>query len=749
MSDFTNLFTGKLAKEGSAVIPAEGYRILLVDDEPSVTKALTRVFRRENYEIISAGNASEALMHLRKSPVQVVISDYKMPGMNGAELLRQIKAEFPDTIRIMLTGQADTGAVMGAINEGAVFKFILKPWNDDDLLVTVALALEQFDLKRRNQKLTQENQRKEGDIVALTRLAVTNRSQLGIMLHKKGALTSNQLQELVRVQETKHEPLIVTLLEKGWVSEHTIRSLLHTEMLIEDVALPEFQIDQAVAGLLPRQLCARQLILPLKLENRRLTLAMADPLDNGLIEDIRFTVGLALNVVMADIAAIRARIEEVYGAETPLDFKELATIVGVDDPFDSVEIVIDEDAAIPLEDLLHGTEEPPAIRLANAIILEAIRLGASDIHIQPRAKNVVVRYRIDGVLSDKIHFPHTLHQSLVSRLKIMSELDISERRRPQDGRITVKTPFRVVDLRISTLPTINGEKMVMRILDRNSAVLDLSALGFSADDLPRVAAMMAKPQGIILATGPTGSGKTTTLYSLLQHSATAEKNYVTIEDPVEYYLDTAGQVLIREKIGLTFPLVLRAILRQDPDVILLGEIRDIETAEVAFHAALTGHQVFSTLHTNSAVATVARLLDLGLKPFVVASALEGIIAQRLVRKVCEGCAEEIDTDPALLKLLGPVFSALKRTRHGKGCPRCNGSGYKGRIGLYEVLTLDGLLRERIAAGAGLVEITRLAQEQGMRSIHDDAAEKIARGMTTPEEVMRVLGPQSTDSGRAQ
>ncbi|MBS1156562.1 MAG: response regulator [Proteobacteria bacterium] len=747
MSDFTGLFTGKPSGTGASSAPAVRYRILLVDDEPNVTKALSRVFRRENYEIMTAGNATEALAQMRQNPVQVVICDYQMPGMNGSELLRRIKADFPETIRIMLTGQADTSAVMGAINEGAVFKFILKPWNDDDLLVTVALALEQFDLRQRNLKLTQENQRKNGDIAALTRLAVTNRSQLGIMLHKKGELTSNQLQELVRVQEGRQEPLIVTLLEKGWVAERKVRSLLRTEMLIEEVALPEFQIDQAVASLLPRQLCARQLILPLKLDNRRLTLAMADPLDSGLIEDIRFTVGLALNVVMADAAAIRARIDEVYGTVSSMDFKELATVVGMEDPFDSVEIVIDDDAAIPLEDLLLGTEEPPAIRLANAIILEAIRLGASDIHIQPRAKQVVVRYRIDGVLTDKIQFPHSLHQSLISRLKIMSELDISERRRPQDGRITVRTPFRVVDLRISTLPTINGEKLVMRILDRNSAVLDLASLGLSPADLPRVVTMMAKPQGIILATGPTGSGKTTTLYSLLQNNATAEKNYVTIEDPVEYYLDAAGQVLIREKIGLTFPLVLRAILRQDPDVILLGEIRDLETAEVAFHAALTGHQVFSTLHTNSAVATVARLLDLGLKPFVVASALEGIIAQRLARKVCESCAEEIEPDTGLLKRLGPAFSGLQRTRHGKGCTRCSGSGYKGRIGLYEVLTLDGLLRERIAAGAGLIEITRLAQAQGMQSIHDDAADKIAQGLTTPEEVMRVLGPQTQESGR--
>ena len=345
----------------------------------------------------------------------------------------------------------------------------------------------------------------------------------------------------------------------------------------------------------------------------------------------------------------------MYGAGSEIDFKELETLVSSPDPYEGIEVVIEEEDNASLEELLRGTEEPPAIRLVNAVMLEAIRLGASDIHIQPRTKSVVVRYRIDGVLVDKIHIPHHLHQSLVSRLKVMSELDISERRRPQDGRITVKTPMRIVDLRISTLPTINGEKVVMRILDRNSAIVSLDGLGFSKSDLEKVLNMVDKPQGLILTTGPTGSGKTTTLYALLQHNASPTKNYVTIEDPVEYYMDQAGQVLIKEKIGLTFPVVLRSILRQDPDVILLGEIRDYETGEVAFHAALTGHLVFSTLHTNSAVATISRLFDLGLKPYVVATALEGVIAQRLVRKICERCREPEIPAPGLLGRLGAAI----------------------------------------------------------------------------------------------
>ncbi len=744
MTDYSALFTGKTAapQAPASHLTAPKYRLLLVDDEPGIVKALARVFRQENYEVVTAGNGNEGLARLAEGPFQLVISDFMMPGMDGAHFLREVKQRSPDTIRIMLTGHANTDAVMGAINDGAVYKFILKPWNDDDLRVTVALALEQFDLLARNRQLKSENAQKAKEISALSRLAATHRSRLGIMLHKKHLLTDNQLQELTLLQERRKEPLISLLLEKDWVAERNIRELLKKDMQIEEVQLPEFRIEPMLAELIPHSFCARQLVVPLRLDGKRLLLAMADPLDEGLIDEVRFTAGLDLKVVTADIAAIRRKIDELYGGEGGVDFKELETLVSSPDPYEGIEIVIEDDDAAPLEELLRDTESPPAIRIANAIILEAIRLGASDIHIQPRTKSVVVRYRIDGVLVDKINIPHQLHQSLVSRLKIMSELDISERRRPQDGRITVKTPLRMVDLRISTLPTINGEKIVMRILDRNSSVHGLDKLGFSPVDLPRVSDMVARPQGIILATGPTGSGKTTTLYSLLQHDATPEKNYVTIEDPVEYYLDMAGQVLVREKIGLTFPTILRALLRQDPDVVLLGEIRDFETAEVAFHAALTGHLVYSTLHTNSAIATIARLFDLGLKPYVVATALEGIIAQRLVRRVCPQCSQPEEPNPLLKARLGRAFRDVAQTARGRGCPACHGSGYQGRVGIYEVLTLDDDLRDRIGSGASVLEIRRLVRQKGLRSIAHHAVERVEAGATTLEEVLRVLGPQA-------
>lgn len=744
-NNFSSFFTGipsEGASAGNGKSTNSPYRILLVDDEPNVLKALQRVFRQEKYEVVTISSGQEALALLRKEVFHLMISDYMMPGMTGAELLKQAKAIKPEIIRIMLTGHADTGAVMGAINEGAVYKFILKPWNDDDLRITVALALEQYDLLQKNKALQQDNAQKSKEINALSKLTVSNRSQLAIMLNKKNLLSSQQVQELYRQQQQKKEPLIKLLLEHDWVSEKAIRDILRKDLMVEEVSLAEFQIDAGVVALIPRSFCERQWVVPLRLEGKRLLLALADPLDMGLLDDLRFVSGLEVEPVMASVVEIKNKLAQIFGSDADVDFKDLETLVASSDPYEGIEVVIEDEDNATLEDLLRDTNEPPAIRLVNAVMLEAVRLGASDIHIQPRTKSVMVRYRIDGVLVDKIQIPHQLHQSLVSRLKVMAELDISERRRPQDGRITVKTPMRIVDLRISTLPTINGEKIVMRILDRNSAIVKLEGLGFSPSDLQKILNMVDKPQGLILATGPTGSGKTTTLYALLQHNASPEKNYVTIEDPVEYYMDQAGQVLIKEKIGLTFPVVLRSILRQDPDVILLGEIRDFETAEVAFHAALTGHLVFSTLHTNSAVATLSRLFDLGLKPYVVATALEGIIAQRLVRKICSHCRVADSPSPTLLARLGNLFSEPTLTPFkGRGCEHCNGSGYSGRIGLYEVLAFNDQMRHLIASDATIMDITNLARQMGTSSLIEDGRTKVNQGMTTVDELLRVLGPQ--------
>lgn len=740
MSQYASLFTGEdSGKDSVNIEKVKAYKILLVDDEPNVLSALKRVFRQENYTILTANNGEEALKVLASEKCQLMISDFKMPVMNGGELMRRAKAEHPEMIRILLTGHADAEAVMTAIKEGAVYKFILKPWNDDDLRVTVGLGLEQYDLIQRNLQLQKQNSEKTKEISALSKLAVTNRSQLAIFLHKRNLLSDKQVQEIYKIQQTKKTPTIKILLDREWVTEKEIRSILKKDLMIDEVSLSEFQIDEAVSALVPKSFCERQLVLPLKQEARRLMMVMADPMDSGLLDDLRFTIGLEIQAVMANAADITDKINEVYGEN--IDFNEIETLVANTDPIDGIEIIIEDDDDLSMDELLSSTDEPPAIRLVNVIVLEAIRLGASDIHIHPKTKSVVVRYRIDGILSDKIQIPHNLHMSLISRIKVMSELDITERRKPQDGRITVKTPMRIIDLRISTLPTINGEKVVMRILDRNATVHNIDQLGLGPAELSKLSRVIKKPQGIILATGPTGSGKTTTLYSMLQHDVTPEKNYVTIEDPVEYYLDMASQVMVKEKYGMDFPTVLRAILRQDPDVILLGEIRDLATAEVTFHAALTGHLVYSTLHTNSAVASIARLLDLGVKPYIVASALEAIIAQRLVRKICGECRLPFKPDAELLNSLGPAFNSPDlKIYQGAGCRKCAQSGYLGRIAIHEVLVINDQLRGLISSNATTVEMTKAA-EQSMNTLIVDAARKVDLGLTTVDEVLRVLGPQ--------
>lgn len=718
------------------------YRLLLVDDEPGVLAALRRVFVRENYELHFARNGEEGLKLLESKTIHLVISDFMMPGMTGSEFLSKVRERWPDTIRIMLTGHANTQAVMGSIRDGAVYRFILKPWSDDDLRITIALALEQYSLMEKNRALESQNQRQQHDLETLAKLNTSNRRQLAIMLHKKGLLNAQQIQQLQKEIQTNKTPVIVQLMHHDWIDGQRVFEVLRQDMLFEEVDLLDFQPDLSVLSLIPKAVCTRQMVLPLRVLGGKLRLAMADPMDAGLIEELGFVTGYAVQPLLCPYAQLRKKFAEVYGEPSDGNFEEINTIVDTADPYESIEVVIDDsESTETLEQLLGSSEEPPAIRLVNAIILEALRLRASDIHIHPRTKYIAVRYRIDGVLQDKIQIPPALLMSLVSRIKVMSELDITERRRPQDGRITIKTPMRIVDLRISTLPTINGEKVVMRVLDRQSSVQSLEDLGFSSPNLRRILHVVNKPQGMILATGPTGSGKSTTLFAMLQHEASSEKNYVTIEDPVEFHVDIAGQVPVRDRIGMNFATILRAILRQDPDVILLGEIRDQETAEVAFHAALTGHTVFSTLHTNSAAATIARLLDLGLKPYVLATGLEAIIAQRLVRKICPHCRENAHPDETMLRSLGPEFMENGlRFFQGRGCNKCH-NGYLGRVGIHEVLTMNDELREAILQGASMVQVQAIARRQGVASILDDARGKVLAGLTTVEEVVRSLGPQ--------
>jgi type II secretory ATPase GspE/PulE/Tfp pilus assembly ATPase PilB-like protein/FixJ family two-component response regulator/predicted RNA-binding Zn-ribbon protein involved in translation (DUF1610 family) len=748
MSRFASLFltdrSEDAAQDGSVDDPQAKsvYKILFVDDEANVLKAMRRIFRQENYVLLAAGSGPEALSLLEKEgPVQVVLTDHRMPGMTGTELLKKIKAKYPGTIRIMLTGYADTDAVMGAVNEGAVYKFITKPWNDDDLRLTVSLALEQYDLIQENTSLKKQTASQKNEIKRLSHFVNTHHSQLGNILIAEGLIDPSILDKAQSIQTKSNSILPRILVNIGAIDEKAIIAAIEKSTEINRVSPAEFSVSEALAALIPKEICEKNVLLPLKKSGAKLIVAMADPTDYAKIDDLAFITGMPVHPVIAGCQEILHKIKEVYGEEE--NFEAALSALDRNDPTEQIEIVLeDEDEGSDIEELLKAKDKPPAIRIVNAIISDALRHGASDVHIEPKNKFVMVRYRIDDLLVDKLHIPLNLHMAIASRIKVMSELDIAERRRPQDGRITVKSSTRMVDMRISTLPTINGEKIVLRILDKNAASKNIEELGFAGKDLTVVSQFIERPQGIILATGPTGSGKTTSLYGLLRKGARVTKNFTTIEDPVEYHMGMAEQVNVRDKIGLSFSNVLRSILRQDPNVIMLGEIRDHETAEVAFHAALTGHLVLSTLHTNSSIAAITRLRDMGLEPYVISDALVGVIAQRLVRKICTHCREAISPDAVTLDALKIQHSAFKAFE-GKGCDRCNRSGYKGRIGIYEIFQVDGELKRMIHQDATEPELLHAARLTGMTTMLDDAQHKIEKGVTTCEEVLRVFGPQNT------
>ncbi len=714
----------------------EAFTLLFVDDEEGVLNSLRRIFMDENYTILTANSGDNALKILEEQQVNLLISDHRMPGMTGAELLKVVRERWPETIRIMLTGYADVNSIMGAVKEGAVYKFITKPWNDEDLRLTVALALQQYVLMHENRHLKELARQQQTKIKNYAGLFEENRGMLGDILVKCGLIGQEEL-ALAHKQQEQGEFLGDSLIRLKLLTESHMIAALQKSLGVEYLDLRELTIPANVARCLPRDLCEQSRIIPVKLDGSQLTIAMADPSDILKCDNISRVTGLKVICVLASSSQIGDRLRQVWesGETTVDDFSDL-------EPLDEIDIILDEEEKeTSVEELIGSSKVPPVIRIVNAIMSEAIRYGASDIHIEAKTKYSVIRYRIDGMLYSKIKIPSDLHAAVISRLKILAKMDIAERRRPQDGRITVKAGIRIVDLRVSSLPTINGEKIVMRILDKSASIKRLEELGVLPDDLKKINIISKKPQGVIIATGPTGSGKTTMLYSLLAAMMNPNKNFETIEEPVEYFLEEANQVAIHEKIGLSFAQVLRATMRQDPDVILVGEVRDFETADTAFKAALTGHMVLTSLHTNSAIASITRLIDMGIKPYILASALEGVVAQRLVRKICDNCREEIVPDPeqsSLLRVPEGFFNG--KVFQGAGCARCNNTGYKGRLGIFEIFLMSDEYRQLIGTLYKESEILAIARANGMHSLLEDGLEKVRLGLTTMEEILRVVGP---------
>ncbi|ORJ63366.1 secretion system protein E [Geothermobacter hydrogeniphilus] len=716
------------------------FRLLFVDDEEPVLKSLQRIFLDENYQIVTAASAEQALELLASQSFQLIISDHRMPGMSGADLLKEVKRQWPEIIRIMLTGHADVQSIMGAVNEGAVYKFITKPWNDEDLRLTVSLALQQYLLIQENRNLRLVTREQKEKLKKVTQLLGENHAFLGNLLVRAGLIEEADFQQALH-DRRPDEFITETLARLGLASENRIFRTLQERLHLEGLDLREVSLSREVVCLLPRELCEKHCMLPIRLEGREMALALADPSDIYKLDDLSRMTGFKIRPIVARASEVRQQLLAVYGSvdERGVDFDGIPDL----EPIDEVDIVIeDEDFDENVQELLNSSEVPPIIRIVNAIISEAIRYRASDIHIEPKTKYTVVRMRIDGMLHDKIRIPVDLHPATVSRVKILARLDISERRVPQDGRITVKSGTRMVDLRVSTMPSINGEKVVMRILDKSSSVKSLDELGLLDSDLKAIRGLTRKPQGIIIATGPTGSGKTTLLYSLLGEMLDRTRNFETIEDPVEYFLEEANQVHVREKTGLNFASVLRATLRQDPDVILVGEVRDLETADVAFKAALTGHMVLTTLHTNSSIASITRLIDIGIKPYLIGSALEGVIAQRLVRTLCPHCRRPGVPDPEvseMLRISAQLFPDGIWT--AEGCRRCNDTGYLGRTGIYEIFMMNDDYRHLVSEGCRESQLLEMARTNGFKTLLEDGLEKVRRGVTTLEELLRVVGPQ--------
>src|SRR6266850_7485347 len=541
--------------------------------------------------------------------------------------------------------------------------------------------------------------------------------RLGDLLVKEKIITPEQLQQATRVQKETNCRLGSALVKLNFLNDEDVTNFLSRQYGVPAINLSYFEIDASVVKLIPFETAKRYQILPLSRVGASLTIAMVDPTNVFAMDDIKFMTGFNIEPVVASEAAIMEGIEKAYNTAAPEEDLEKVMASMSEDEAD-VELQAEEED-VGLAALEKSADEAPIVKLVNIILTEAVKRGASDIHVEPYEKELRVRFRIDGMLQPIMSPPMKLKDAITSRIKIMAKLDISEKRLPQDGRIMLKMQFggkkKQLDYRVSTLPTLWGEKVVMRLLDKENLRLDMTKLGFEPESLVKFEKAILKPYGMVLVTGPTGSGKTNTLYSAISRLNQPDTNIMTAEDPVEFQLGGVNQVQMKEQIGLNFAASLRSFLRQDPNIILVGEIRDFETAEIAIKAALTGHLVLSTLHTNGAPETITRLMNMGIEPFLVATSVHLICAQRLVRKICAECSEPVDLPYQALIEAGftPEEAKTVKVRKGKGCGVCNNSGYKGRTGLYEVMEVDDELRELILVGASALELKKKAIERGM------------------------------------
>ncbi len=554
---------------------------------------------------------------------------------------------------------------------------------------------------------------------------------IGLKLLEARLISPESLQKAQQQVKTGGGNLTAALVKLGAISEDDLTKFLGDLYGVPAADLSNFQPDPSVVKLIPSDVASKFQVVPISRSGRRLTVAMSNPANIFAIDDIKFITGCEVQPVVAPEAAIKKAIDKAYDSAASFE----SVMKGLDD---EIEVIDDTPDDTPDVTLLGEAEQAPVVKLVNSLISDAVRKGASDIHIEPYEKTLRVRFRIDGTLYEMMSPPFRMKAAIISRLKIMAELDIAERRVPQDGRIKLRLLGRTIDLRVSSLPTIFGEKVVMRILDKGNLNIDLAKLGFQEQAYTDFSRAIAQPYGMVLVTGPTGSGKTTTLYSALSKINIPDVNIMTAEDPVEYNLEGINQVLVNDDVGLTFAAALRAFLRQDPNIIMVGEIRDIDTGSIAVKAALTGHLVLSTLHTNDAPSTINRMVDMGIEPFLVSSSTNLIMAQRLLRKVCNSCKTDVKLHPEALRELGLSDEDARKEsfKEGKGCVDCNNTGYKGRVGVYEVMPMSARIRDQILDRASTADIKKQAVAEGMLTLRMDALIKLKKGITTAEEVLK-------------
>jgi len=565
--------------------------------------------------------------------------------------------------------------------------------------------------------------------------------RLGEILVKENLITQEQLQKALDYQRQNGGKLGSCLSKLGFISDDDIMGVLSRQYGVPSINLKYYEIEATVIKLIPQDTAIRYQVIPLSRVGSTLTIAMTDPTNVFAMDDIKFMTGFNVEPVVASESAITEAISKFYGTKDSEE--ELSKVMdALSGSEEDLELAAGEEREMDAAYLEKVAEEAPIIKLVNLIMTDAVKRGASDIHIEPYETELRVRFRVDGVLEQVMNPPLRLRDAIISRVKIMSKLDISEKRLPQDGRIMIKFKQegkrKELDFRVSTVPTIHGEKVVLRLLDKENLRLDMTKLGFESDSLSKFERAISRPYGMVLVTGPTGSGKTNTLYSSVSRLNTLETNIMTAEDPVEFQLAGINQVQMKEQIGLNFAAALRSFLRQDPNIILVGEIRDFETAEIAVKAALTGHLVLSTLHTNDAPSTISRLMNMGIEPFLVATSVNLIAAQRLVRRICQNCREQLEVPEQALLDAGFAPEEVKTVKisHGKGCANCNKSGYKGRTGLFEVMEINDELRELILVGASALELKKKSLEQGMLTLRRSGLLKVMQGQTTLDEVLR-------------